>query len=426
MSDDKTTEGNPTKGITLEHVVELKTILSEKKLAEVQKIFDLLSQSTEGGTVLPKEGTMDPFTAYIQELDLVREFNTSIKNDQGNETIANKKGPLEDYYENVKNIIKYYLDSTTNESLENRLDILKELIRSIEVKFKEVLDTDYNLDTLPDLNKNLEILTSELVFLNIIFTSFFKWYRAPINSPRYRLGGLFIHDFSKPVVNMRGFLSAVNPVTSEKGLKSFNGFKKHVYTYLEDFKSHISLIEQFIEEEVTDNTMNFTTFFNLKKTIDLNNRKIELIINGLPAEDFNFGNIDQWISIHTLLLNSIKQNATVIKLEVVIQEPITTISIWDNSTNGEWPKDYENSLIESFKLGFKYPEFPGNQNIRGGQIVAFLKGQEAARKYRDKAVDLEEVMHEYILLEGSKEKEGQRMKSITVNFQNTEASDINK
>lgn len=434
--------------------------LSVEKMIEVRRILKLLSRNSD------IEGThLDPFHQYYEELveeqkrkrveadkerkelkerGVIQESSGNVEEksleemtvyEEEDQSTKSRDSVVMDYNKNVEGVIKSYLEATNQENLEANLEKFKLKVIEVEQSLSErMLNKQYTKENIDELRKDVNELSNSLVELSASIASLLRWYRSPVGSDRYRLGGIFIHDFNKPIKKIASLLSMITLVHDDDEnevieqqvslIQTFRTPSKETKTqffkkFLYDLSEHMKVLTEFIEDEVNNDEPNFISFENIRKTLDLNGKVITLIDkNGNEVSNYKFATVDQWICVHTLLLNALSEKATEVRIQISLIDNVTSIGIYDNSKK-DWPDKYKADVFTNFTLGYKYPEFPTTQSLRGGGMVGFLKGQEAGRLEKVSDEELPKLMGEYIGFEDPIDMgNGKIMKCIRVNFHN--------
>ncbi|MFS8131317.1 MAG: hypothetical protein ACMG57_05065 [Candidatus Dojkabacteria bacterium] len=337
--------------------------------------------------------------AYADELHQIREYHEIITGDEkvveeDVDTLISDNPISSAHSRNVNEIIDIYLESTKTGSFETRLTVIRNLIQCVIIKFNVIKSSKWDELNIEKLSSELKSLKLDLIFIDLMLSSVFKWYRSSPGSELYRFGGLLHHDFRKPLINAS---STIGGMADYKGEKLLAAYKMYTQSFKENqlsvwdstqksLEENLILLSDYLESLTYESDKPFLDFQNLKNTINLKDTQLTLEVDGNEADMFCFNDMETWISIHTLLLNALDSRAKYLKVVVkTLNGKAVSIRVYDdcptrdNNPSGYWPETYKKNVIARFEAGYRHPQNPGFSDKRGGENVAFLRGQFASK-----------------------------------------------
>lgn len=158
----------------------------------------------------------DPLQQYLEELTIERK-NSDIEKgiditDEEREKISTetRESAKKQYNENVEEIIRRYIKSTSNIEVETNFNGFKDKVNLAKSILRDrIINKIYNSENIHELTLDVRKLKETLTEISAAISMLLRWYRTPVGSARYKLGGIFIHDFNKPLASLISTLSLI-------------------------------------------------------------------------------------------------------------------------------------------------------------------------------------------------------------------------
>lgn len=202
-----------------------------------------------------------------------------------------------------------------------------------------------------------------------------------------KLYGIAQHDITKPF----DFLITATGWMMYETLPS-SWEDKSLVEYLDAIKNELRKLVEFVRILMKASTQEFQSTSVAREEFlgtlgatesTIRNSKGELVECALNVEFENFNDIEEFLSVRTIVLNAIDNGAGYILVRRIGEDIIEVIDdISDSWESSEKVKMYKENVEIAYNKGVENPLENSKEERRGGAIASFLAGQRYGRSDR--------------------------------------------